>query len=883
MPLWPRLVNCWRDIFQKDRVEQELTEEVETYLEMLVDAKIKEGLGPSEARRAALIELGGIAQVKESVRDVRMGRLLEAILQDIRYAVRILLKQPGFTLVATLATALGIAANTAVFSTAHALILRPFNFPEQDRLIVLWEQNLELGNVRSAVAAANFNDWREQNHTCDELVAIEQYDFDLTDVAQPDRIAGYRVTAGFFEVLGTKVAYGRSFSPEDYESGQEQVVILKHSFWQQRFGADPQIIGRTLTINQKNFFVIGVMPPDFNYPYRGGQIWTPLILDQQQRMNRERHYLQVIGKLKRGVDVEQAQADLADTALHTQKPVPDTNSRRNAVVVSLTADATRGAAIAMPALIGGALTVLLVACSNVANLLLARSATRRKEFAMRLALGAGRLRIVRQLLTEGMLLAGLGGSLGLLISVAAVEGLVRGIPEGFSRFIPGWHQFGLNPAVFFFTLTITAFTGALFSLAPTWQAAKMNMSDAFKATKGTSDTGGRHRLQSTLVVTEIALSVTLLISAGLLVRSFVELRRSDLGINPENVLALEVALPYDRYKDESQCRDFYDQLLRSIESVAGVVQAGAISSVPISGRGGSIVAFRIVGRPAFPRAQQPSVQHRVATPGYFKAIGTALRRGRLFTAQDDSAAPRVVLVNEAMERLFFPGQEPIGEHLIFGDRNNEKVEIIGVVADVKNDDLEEQADATVYMPYAQSPTRTMNLIVKTNQEPAAFAGVARIQVSSLDPMLPVSNIKTLVQMVEERLSPKRLLTWMIGVLAVVALLLAALGVYALNSYAVAQRTHEIGIRMALGAKPADVLRLVLWQGLKLTVIGVIIGLVSAIALTRTLSFFLFGVTGTDPLTYTMASLVLGSVALVACYIPSRTATKVDPMIALRYE
>jgi putative ABC transport system permease protein len=802
----------------------------------------------------------------------------------MRYAARMLLKRPGVTLVAALAMALGIGANTTIFSTVHALILKPFSFARQEQLAVVWEQNLAVGSVRGAVAPGNFIDWREQNQTCEQLVAIEQYNFDLADGDQPERFAGYRVTAGFFDALSATAAYGRTFLPEEYEAGHENVVALKHSFWQERFGADPRIVGRTLAINGKSFTVVGVMPPEFNYPYRGGQMWTPLVFNHMQRTDRRWHNLEVMGLLKPGVGIEQAQADLGEIARRAQTEFPETNSGRSAFVVSLTADAVRGTAVAMPALIGAAIFVLLIACVNVANLLLARAATRQKEVAVRMALGATRGRIIRQLLTESVLLAGLGGALGLLISVWAIEGLARGIPEDFARFIPGWNHFGLNRAAFAFTFMVSVLAGLLFGLAPAWQAAKTNLSEALKdGGKATTGAGARPRLQNAFVVTEIALSLVLLISAGLLMRSFVELLRSDLGISPENVLALEVALPRDGYKQESQRRDFYDQLLRRVESMPGVAEAGAVSAVPISGRGNNSVAFQIAGRPAFPKGQEPYVQYRVATPGYFKAIGTALSRGRLFTSREDATAARVVLVNETMAKRFFPGQEPIGQGLKLGPNENEVMEIIGVVADVKNDDLEEQADATLYVPYAQNPLWTMNLIIHADQEPTTLAAAVRSQVGALDRALPVSNVKTLSRMLDERLSPKRLMTWMLGIFAAVALLLAAMGIFAVMSYSVAQRTHEIGVRLAMGAQTSDVLRLVLLQGLKLTLMGLVIGLAGAFAMTRALSFFLFGVTATDPLTFVAVSLLLVGVALVACYIPARRATKVDPMIALRYE
>lgn len=808
---------------------------------------------------------------------------MDSLLRDLKFSVRSLLKYPGFSAVAVLTLALGIAANTTIFSTVDALLLHPFSFPNQERLLVLWEQNRAVGSLRGSVAPGNFTEWREQNQSCEEVVAIDQISFDLSDGDHPERFPGYGVTRGFFDVLGVKAASGRTFLPEESQSGREQVAVLKHSFWQKHFNADPNIVGKTITLNRKPFTVVGVMPADFNYPYNAGELWTPLIFDREEEHNRQSHYLRVIGLLKPGVTVAQAQADIGGIAKRAQQQFPESNSGRDANVVTLTDDAVRGARTGVPILMGAVVFVLLIACANVANLLLVRAASRQRETAVRLALGASRSRLVRQALTESALLGLLGGVLGLFISVWAIQALANGIPEGFSKFIPGWNRLGINFNVLLFTFLLSLLAGMVAGLAAVWHATRTNVNEALKAGgRGDSGKAGHNRLRGALIVSEVALSLVLLIGAGLMVRSFVEMLRADLGIKPENVLKMEISLQHDNYADENKRRDFYQQLMGRIESVPGVNKAGLVSIVPFSSSNTSS-AMQIVGRPPFPKGEEPYLERRVATPGYFEAIGTALRQGRLFTAQDDEKSVRVVLVNEAFAKKYMAGQQAIGQRINMGGGEKENKEIIGVVADVKNDDIDEAADPTAYEPHSQTPNRTMNLILRGTQEPTQLVAAVRSEVRVLDPNLPVSNVNTLRQMIDERMSAKRLMTYILAIFALCALLLASVGIYGVMSYAVTQRTQEIGIRMALGARAADVLKLVVGNGMTLALIGVAIGLAGSFALTRLLANLLFHVTATDKLTFGGVALSLVVVALIACYIPARRATRVDPLVALRDE
>jgi putative ABC transport system permease protein len=806
---------------------------------------------------------------------------MQSLLRDLALSGRSFLKHPGFAVIAVLTLALGIAANTTIFSTLDALILHPFSFPNQERLLVLWERNLAVGTVRGSVAPGNFTDWLEQSRACEHIVAIAQMSFDLGGT-DPERFPGYGVTKGFFDVVSVKAAMGRTFLAEESEPGRERVVVLKHSFWQRHLNGDPNIVGKTITLNRKAFTVIGVMPADFNYPYNSGEMWTPLVFDKDEQHNRENHYLRVIGLLKPGATVAQAQAELHEVAISSQQQFPETNSGRDVAVVTLTDDAVRGARTGVPILMGAVIFVLLIACANVANLLLVRAASRQRETAVRLALGASRARLLRQALTESALLGLMGGVLGVVVSVWAIQALANGIPEGFSKFIPGWNRLGINLNVLGFTFIVSLLAGCAAGLAPMWYSMRTNLNDALKA-GGRSDSGssGHKRLRSVLVVAEVALSLVLLIGAGLMVRSFYELVHADLGIKPEQVLAMEISLPPDTYKDDTKRLDFYQQLIGRVENLPGIVKTGAIDIVPFSSSDNSN-NFQIVGQAPFRKGEEPFVGVRISTPGYFEAIGTALRQGRMFGPQDDTKAGGVVLVNETFAKKYLPGKQPIGQRLQLGDRK-ETHEIIGVVADVKNDDFDETVDPTSYLPYSQNARRTMNLVIRGTDDPTQLVSAVRSEVRALDSTLPVSNAKTVTQMIDERMSPKRLMTYILGVFALSALLLASIGIYGVMSYAVAQRTQEIGIRMALGARAADVLKLILKNGMGLALIGVGIGLAGAFALTRLLENLLFQVAPTDKLTFIAVASTLTLVALFACYIPARRATKVDPLVALRDE
>ncbi|HKQ79004.1 MAG TPA: ABC transporter permease [Blastocatellia bacterium] len=808
---------------------------------------------------------------------------MRTLMHDLRYGARMLLKAPGFTLIAALAIALGVGAVTTIFSAADATMLRPFSFPNQDRLVMLFERKPEAGVTRASVSPGNVIAFREQSQTLQEVVVMRGRDYTLTGEGPPERYASYGVSAAFFDALGAQPQLGRTFRRDEDEEGNAQVVVLRHAFWQTRFGGDPKIIGKQLKFDDKPFEVIGVMPRDFEFPYGGAEMWTPFVIEPRMKQDHGNHYLRVMALLKPGVTMAQANDELRAISDRIQRQFPDQETGHIAYVEGLNKYFTRGAGVAMPALIGAAIFVLLIACSNVANLLLARAATRRKEMGVRLAMGATRWRLMRQLLIESVTLATAGGALGCLIAVWGVEALVKVIPEGMAKHIPGWNHLGFSYDTLFFTASVSILTGVLFGLAPAWQATKTNLNETLKegGDKGAPVKSGRGLLRNGLVVSQLAIATVLVIGAGVFVRSFIEILRADLGIKPDHVVTMNLGLPRDKYPEERQRRDFFQQLIQRIEALPGVTGVGAISMLPMSDSH-NWSNFQIVGQPAFEKGKEPPTEVRVATPGYFAAIGTELRKGRLFNALDDAQAPRVALVNEVFAARYLKGSDAVGQQLRFGDAKAAPTEIIGVVANVMNEDLDGLEEPGVYFPFAQFPSLG-TLVIRAPGVHTRIAPAVRNELAALDPRLPITEIKAMELIVYERRSPKEVMMWMLGAFAVMALLMAAVGTYAVMAFAVAQRTREIGVRMALGALPADILKLVLRRGLSLVLLGIGLGLAGAFAMTRALEGLLYKVSATDPLTFIVVSLPLALVALLACYVPARRAMKVDPMVALRCE
>ena len=870
--------------WRRKRQEKELEEELQSHLRMAIRDRIERGETPEQAEASGRREFGNVALVKDVTRDSWGGMWFEQFVQDLRYGGRALRKNPGFTAIAVLTLALGIGANTAIFSVVNTVLLQPLPYQDPDRLVMVWEDDTKGGYPRDTPAAANYIDWRDQNQVFEGMAALADQSYNLTGIGDPERLEGRQVSASLFPLLGVEPLVGRAFLPEEDQPGGNRAVILSHGLWQRRFGSDQQIIGETLTLNGEGFTVVGVMPPHFQFPSRDVELWTPIAFTAREAANRGRHYLQVVARLKPEVTLQQGQAEMDIIAARLQQQYPDYNTDLGATVTPLHEHVAGDIKPALLILLGAVGFVLMVACANVANLLLARAAGRQKEIAIRIALGARRARLVRQFLTESVLLAAAGGMVGLLLSVWGVNLLKAFIPENISRA----GAITIDARVLGFTLLISLLTGLIFGLAPALQAVNFNPNETLKEGGRDMGAGSRgNRIRSLLVVTEIAISLVLLTGAGLLMNSFLRLRNVDPGFRAEKLLTMGVVLPQLKYPDHARRSAFYTDLIRRLEALPGVRSAAVTNWIPLVLQGDS-VGISIEGRPdpAPGEGQRPTVVTRVVSPGYFRTMGIPLMQGREFGEQDRANSPAMVIISETMARRFWPGEEAIGKRVTPGSPTNPDhwCQVIGVVKDVRQFHLNAEPKPQMYFTYEQAGFfAPRHLVVSTEGEPLALAAAVRRTVWEIDKDQPVSNISTMEDVLSESITQQRFSMLLLAIFASVAVILAAVGIYGVMSYSVAQRTREIGIRMALGARPLDVFKMVTREGLRLTLIGTVMGVAAAAALSRFLVSLLFEVSATDPFTFVLVVALLGVVTLLACYLPARRATKVDPLVGLRYE
>jgi len=809
---------------------------------------------------------------------------MQTLLQDLRYGARILLNKPGFTLIAVMTLALGIGANTAIFSVVDAVLIRSLPYGQAERLVTVWEK--AKGSEQNQINIGNFLDWKAQNSVFTDMAAFADSRTNLTSDGEPEEIPAQRAMDNLFSVLGVNAMLGRTFTPDDSKPGQNNVIVISYGLWRRRFGGDPNIIGRKALLGNVENTVIGVAPPDFKWHIRKNsltgapaEIWTPLVVTDFMR-SRQGRFASAVARLKPGVTLNQARAEMETIGLRLAEQYKGFNTGYSVNVIPLRQQLAGEIRQGLLVLMGAVGCVLLIACANVANLLLARAATRQKEVAVRTALGAGRWRIVRQLLTESLLMAGLGGAAGLLLAGWGADLLVSLSPPELADL----RGVEISAPVLGFTFAITLLTGIIFGLAPAFESSRLNLSETLKEA-GRSLAGARRgrRLRSAFVIIEIALALVLLVGAGLLLRSFLRLQSVETGFNARNVLTMRVALPGRIYDQDGKIVNFFNRAVEGMQSLPGVDSAGAVNFLPFAGPG-AVTGFGVEGWPAPPPDQTMSTGVSVADRNFFRTLQIPLKRGRIFTEQETREMRHVVVINEALARKYFPNEEPLGRRITIGLRNgNGPSEIIGVVGDVKQAGFDHEAEPMAYWPIPKSTYFSMTFVIRAKGDANALAISARDVIRSLDAKQPVADVRTLESLLGSSVARQRFNTLLLAVFAMVALLLAAIGIYGVMAYSVTQRTQEIGIRVALGARGADVLKLVVGQGMKLALTGVVIGLIGALALTRLMSNLLFGVRATDPLTFITVATLLVGVALVACWLPARRAAKVDPMIALRCE
>ncbi|MGB8539996.1 MAG: ABC transporter permease [Candidatus Acidiferrales bacterium] len=867
-------------------VDRDFANELDSHLDMLTDENIRRGMSPEEARRAARIKLGGVTQLKETNRELRGLPFIETLLQDARYAFRMLRKNPGFTAVAVLTLALGIGANTAIFSVVYAVLLKPLPYANPNQLVSAFQANTQEGVPETGTSYPNFEEWRAQNHVFSELATIDFHQLTLTGRGEPSEVNTCVVTPEHFAVLDVKPLQGRVFFPEDGKRGAPPVVIVSENLWRGTLGADPKILGTSIILDKRPFTVIGIMPAGFRSPFINSkpEVWIPLVQDPLFGSWMERrggHWLAVFGRLKPGVSIAQAQAEMDAISERLASEFPAENKGWTVRLVPMQKEIVGDVRTALLVLLGAVGLVLLIACANIANLLLTRATSRSKEIAVRAALGAGRTRIIRQLLSETAVLGLLGGVIGIALAYWGVRALSSLLPDN----LPQLNAIRVDNFVLIFALVLSAIASVAFGMVPALFASKSDIQASLREGSGRSgESGNRRRARSFLAAAEIALAMVLLVAAGLLLRSFSKLTSVSPGFDAQHIVKAEVSLPQFQYSKPQQWTAFSDELLAHLQAQPGLQDSAIGIPVPIT-NGYINLGFEIVGVPPASQSDSRLANYVSVSPNYFRVMGIPLLSGRLFNQQDIASAPSVTLISKAFAQRYFPNQDPIGKRLNFGFPPNGDVdrEVVGIVGDVRDMSLGDAPGPMMYVPFAQAPFWGANLVVKSTLSTSAVAAAIRQEVHKIDKDLPVTDVGKLPDLLDASVSQQRFRTFLLGLFAAMALILAATGIFGVISYSVSCRTNEIGIRVALGASRAAILRMILRETLLLTFAGLLVGIPCALSASHLIGHMLFGVSANDPVTLATVAFTLAAVATLAGFIPARRAMQVDPMVALRHE
>ncbi len=883
---WPKKISHRiRSLFRKDAVEQELDQELQFHVERQIAENISAGMTAEEARRAARREFGGVEKVKEECRDERRVNRLETLGADLRYGLRTLRKSPGFAVLSVLTLALGIGANTAVFSMVNALLLHPYKFHDLDRIVRIWEyRGVDEGFDLKYVAAADAADLRDNAQVFDAVTAFGWQSFSMSKDGDAQAILAARVSANFFDLLGVAPTAGRVFTPSEEQPGSDQVAIVGHGLWQRQFGGDPQFIGKTILLNGRSYTVVGIMPADFGFPVPV-ELWVPLALTPEEKADRAQLSLQVLARLKPGVSAGQARAAIANISQHLSEAYPKTNSGRVATLLELRKELYAFTLPMFSLLRAAAGFVLLLACANLANLVFARMIGRHREIAVRTALGADRGRLGQLFISEALVLSLIAGGVAIAASFWSVRALRTSIPVGWTKWVPGWDGIQVNANVLTFGLLLALGVGIFFGLVTVLHTGKVELSETLKdASRGTASRA-KGKLRSGLVVAQVMFAMVLLVCAGLMIQGFMNLAKIYQGFEPANVLRIEISLPKKDYPDTAKVRSFYQQLVQQAAVLPGVRNAALVTNPPASSVDTETTAFTIQGRAVLKPSDLPSADLQIASWDYFRALKIPLVEGRVLSETDSAESGEVAVISQTMARQFWPAESAVGHRFKLGatDSTESWVTVAGVVGDVRQNWWNPATRAVIYRPFTQAPTRFMTMLLRTDTSPTSYVAAVREMVKKLDPGLALRGVNTLEDEVADSIAIVRIMGILMGVFGIVALALSSVGVYGVLSESVAQRTREIGIRLALGANPGHLMGLVLGQALKLTGIGLAIAVPISFAVSRAMASLVFGIVRTDFAVLLGFAVLLVVVAALAGYIPARRAMRMDPMTSLRYE